>query len=129
MKCDCGNKLNIHNKDGICNECITENKMVKIRFVEAGPIYECWSLEEYLSILEFCKKENKSYKVFEYEARAGRVVNIIRYIRADEKGEDIELEYLLRDLLKVFLIDVIGAIKEEDITSTSKLMESFQLRR
>jgi len=129
MKCDCGNKLNIHNKDGICNECITENKLVKIRFVDAGAIHECWSLNDYLQCLDFCKKEKLPYKIHEFDARASRVANIKRLIRAYKEGEDIELDNLCRDLINIFLIDVLGTIDEdeEDLRSCSKLVESLDV--
>jgi len=129
MNCDCGNKLNSYNKDGICNECVTENKLVTIRFVDAGPIYECWALMDYLRCLEFCEEHNMSYNVIEYQARASRVVNVKRLIRAYQKGEDIDLDDLIRDLTKIFMIDVIGAIKEdeEESISCSKMIETFEV--
>lgn len=125
MKCDCGNKLNIHNKDGICNECITENKFVKIRFVKGGAIHDCWSDNEYLKCLEFLKDHNQDSTIFTYKARASRVVNIVRLISAHNQGESIDIDDLVRDFLRVFLIDVMGVINEDDTDriSCSKAVE------
>lgn len=113
MKCGCGSKLNSHNKDGLCNVCITENKLVPIRFVETGTIHDCWNDAEYQECLESCKEDNMSYKVYEYKARAKRMVNIQRLVRAYKKGEDIDIDVLMSNMIDLFLIDVSGIIKEK----------------
>jgi hypothetical protein len=86
--------------------------LVTIRFVKSNVIHECWSLKEYLECIEHCKNDNLDYEVYEYKARARRVVNIIRLVRGYENGEYLDLDVLIRDMVETFLIDVAGAIDE-----------------
>ncbi len=123
MKCECGTKLSIYNKDGVCNGCITENRFVTVRFVfSGGIIYPCWSYSDYEKCLNNFPK-NAEYKVHKIRCRANRVVNIQRLIRGYEK-RGIDVEGLLRDLFDLFLVDAMEVFQKDSV-SCSKVIESL----
>jgi hypothetical protein len=129
MNCECGNKLNSYNKDGICNECVTENRWVTVRFVitAAGVIHPCWSLSDYNRCIDFCRKEKDTYEIIELPGRAERIVNIKRNLNESENGGDCDVESLVRDLIDFFIVDVMKKCEDGRDISCSKLIESFDV--
>lgn len=120
MICDCGSPINSYNQIGICNQCIQKNEFVTVRFVISNTILPFWSRVEYENYVTVLNENNKKfkYRVLEFKCRSRRVRDMTDLLRQIDKGEQVESLEVGVAIAKLFLIDIMKTVSDEELAKS-----------